>query len=186
MVQKIQNIQLKRLNTLETSQYDDYRKVLQYLKPKPVIKGRKAKDIMQLTFNEVELIKTALKDPQVNNLIDIFYIIFGINRKKLLNCKLVEFFHAYNYVIREINSIVEKEMIALKFEVDPLMNQAGLERLNRFGVLNTLDSLAMRYGTHPDKVKEWQYGYCFSLLYKMNIEKRIENDYREIVKSNSK
>lgn len=191
MINQIQNIQLKRLNTLEPSKYDEYRSVLQYLKPKAVIRKRQAKDIMQLTFNEVELVKQSLRQPDIDGLATIFRIVYGLSRKELLKVRLIEFFHAYNHVIKQVNMIMEQENVKLRFEETDMikrdqLQRAGVERLNIFGVLNTLDAIAQRYGTHPDIVKEWQYGYVFSLLFKMNVERQVQDAYAEIVKHSTK
>lgn len=186
MIEEIQNIKLKHLNRLPSDQYDQYRQVLQYLKPMDTIKGKRANDLMQLTFNEVELIKRSFSNPDISNMETIFSIVFGLSKKELLSCKLIEFFHAYNYVIKQISVIIEQEAAKLKADTSIELQQAGIESMQIFGVLNTLDALALRYGTDPDKVKEWQYGYCFSLLYKMNMENKVQKNYNAIVKANSK
>lgn len=191
MVTNINNVKLKHLQKIPEQQQNEYRNILQYLKPKDVLKGHSAANIFWLSFDKVDMLKRAVSSPDPNSMVDIFQIVFGIDKKKLVNCRLIEFYHAYNYVLKEITSIVERENETLNFEhPDPkhtyMLKQAGIERMNTFGVLNTLDALALRYNTHPEIVKEWPYGYCYSLLLKMNFEKQIEAQYNEIVKANSK
>lgn len=191
MINAINNVKLKHLHRIPHDDYEEYRRMLSFLKPKNMIKGHQANDIFWLTFDQVELIKRTLDNPKIENLLDVFEVVFGIDKKKVLNCRLIPFYHAYNHIVNETVKIIERENTTLGIDEgnltkeERLMRTATGDSLNIFGVLNSLDVLAIRYNTHPDIIKDWKYGYCYSLLLKINVENQINRDYHILIKANS-
>jgi hypothetical protein len=141
-----------------------------------IFNGLKAKDFMELSFKDVEFIKTSLSEPNETNMFKILEIVFGV--KNFSKVRLLEFYKAYNYIVEQITQIIESEKSLSSPASDKLL-MAGIERMTIFGALNILDDIARRYSKSPQEVENWSYGLIFSLSLKMkyenDIQKNLEN-----------
>lgn len=136
-----------------------------------ILHNKKAVDIRELPFKDVQFIKDSLNEPNEANMLEVIKIVF--NFKDFKNLRLYEFYRAYNYIIEQIKDILEKEKI-LQSEPDNRLISAGIEKMNIFGPLNIIDDIARRYSQPPMEVENWSYNWIFSLSLKIKIENDIQ------------
>lgn len=81
------------------------------------------------------------------------------------------------WLIDEMKSINELESQYLRSEPDIKMLQAGINKLDQFGLLNTLDNLAKGSILDYDKIRQMPYNVIFDKQYmevtKSEIEKKL-------------
>ena len=81
------------------------------------------------------------------------------------------------WLIDEMKSINELESQYLRSEPDIKMLQAGINKLDQFGLLNTLDNLAKGDILKYDSIRQTQYNVIFDKQYmevtKSEIEKKL-------------
>ena len=81
---------------------------------------------------------------------------------KLEDCRIIDFYQWQKYVVEELNVRTKREA---QLEItDPRLKQAGAERLNIFGELNTKIALAEQFGTTPQEVGGWNYDFVVNIL----------------------
>lgn len=129
---------------------------LEFIEPKNEINDMQGKAFETLTFNEVSVLKRVIvKDLQTA--LDIFF-----DGLKLEDCRIIDFYQWQKYVVEELNVRTKREA---QLEItDPRLKQAGAERLNIFGELNTKIALAEQFGTTPQKVGGWNYDFVVNIL----------------------
>jgi hypothetical protein len=177
MLDEIKNIKLKELGTLSQSEIEEYTKILKLLRPKAQLGFRKAKNLFEMTFAEVELMRRNVANP--NGIHKAVALLFDCPEKLITDYRLVQFYHALNHLISQLEHLQNLEKINLRSPVKPEMKNAGVDKLDKFGALNTLDALAKEYSTNPMEVEQWKYGLIYSLMWKRKTEAEIDNNLRE-------
>jgi len=81
----------------------------------------------------------------------------------------------------EIESINELEKTYLVSDPDIDMISAGINELNQFGILNTIDQLAGGDILKWNEVKKLKYSDVFDKLYKSTIESRVQKKLNQIM-----
>lgn len=156
--------------------YPDSIYMFKKVKGNPILNGKQAKDLMELRFKDVQLIKDTLQQPNEKDMFRIIKKVFDFDDFE--NIRLLEFYKAYNYIAEQINIIYESEK-KLSTPPSERLLAAGIEKMSIFGALNIIDDIAKRYGIAPQKIENWSYGWIFSLSLKMkyesDIQKNLEN-----------
>lgn len=177
---EIKNIRIAELDTLTPEEVEQYANVLKYLNPVPNVGKYKARDLYEMEFAEVTNIRMAVKDERFFDAMSIYYKIPMIF---LLKKKLIEYSHALNHMVKELNILIEREITVLSREPDQDWVASGVKELDKFGALNVLDQLGQQFGKAPTEVETWTYGLVFGLLWKRSVEADINERYREITKN---
>lgn len=168
------------LGRLSPEEVDSYAKVLKYLKPIPRIGRWKAKQIVEMQFAEVVNLRKDFSSTEGEfRAMSLFY---GVPMWFLMRRRLIEYMHARNYLEAEIKKIDARERKHLFQVPDTDLMAAGIERLDMFGPLNTLDRLAKEFGQPIHEVEQWSYGLIFSLQYKRAVEADIDERLRAMKK----
>ena len=156
--------------------YPDSIYMFKKAKGNPILNGKHAKDLMDLRFKDVQLIKDTLQQPNEKDMFRIIKKVFDFDDFE--NIRLLEFYKAYNYIAEQIKIIYDSEKRLISEPSERLM-AAGIEKMAIFGALNILDDIGKRYGYKPQKVEKWSYAWVFSLSLKMkyesDIQKNLEN-----------
>ena len=177
---EVKNIRIAELDTLTSEEVEQYANVLKYLKPVPSIGKYKAQDLYEMEFAEVVNIRNAVKEQRFFDAMTVYYKIPMIF---LMKKKLIEYSHALNHMMNELNILIEREINVLSREPDQDWVAAGVKELDRFGALNVLDQLGQQFGKAPTEVETWPYGLVFGLLWKRASEADINERYRELTKN---
>ena len=136
--------------------------------------GVDAKDMVELTFSEVEEIKDAFKNLTDNNINRIFELIWNV---KLVDSKVrvLEFYRAFNYVISELEGIYKLEQ-NLGGEPSQKLVNAGIDKLRKFGSLNIIDDIAVKYHKDPEEIEGWKYNKVYWLALKIKTENEVQKN----------
>lgn len=178
---ELRNITFKELFQHEETVFEEYHSVLKHLRPKKITKGKNNYNkLTDMTFGEVISIKLNLQKPNYQAIVSIFKAVFGLTEEQVSGLNVVEFFHAFNWIKEEIVEIYNNEQKNLKGTTEPKLKEAGIERLNVFGDMNSLIMLGKIYATPPHEVEKWNYLTVFSYLMYERISKEISDEYRRL------
>lgn len=151
-----------------------------YIQPSGTFRGYLGVKLSSLTYGQVAGIKQILDNPTEEIIFNAFSHIFGVKRGVYLNAKITEFMAALNYIKEEVISLVETENQLFESDPDPLMEEAGAQRLAMFGELNILKLIGMQFGKSPMEVENWSYNLVISLVVHNNTIIGIEKKYAEL------
>ena len=112
----------------------------------------------------------------------------GINlfRPDVSNMDSNDVFSLVLWVKDQMESISKMEQEFLVSDTDPDMMAAGINELQQFGDLNTIDQLAGGDILKYDAVKSLRYNVIFDKQYKMNVEAKIQKKLIKIQSSKNK
>jgi hypothetical protein len=151
-----------------------------YIKPRGIFAKRKASPLVELTCGEVANIKLNLANPTFDNVYDCFEMVFKVKLNTYLSQDVVSYFYALNWIKENIKKLVEREKNAFGADPDPLLEMAGVKRLAAFGELNTLISIAQKYGKSPAEVENWKYNLVFALMLQDKVAGEVQHAYNEL------
>lgn len=177
---EITNYKLSELEQALPEELELQSNYFKYLKPIAKIGKYKAPDLYEMEFAEVVNIKNAMK---AENYFEAVHLFYRIPKYYLLKIRVIEYTHALNYLTKEMDVLIAREVKALTSEPDQDWIEAGVRNLDRFGPLNVLDDLGQEFGKSPLEVERWPYGLVFGLLWRRTIKADINERYREITKS---
>lgn len=143
---------------------------------------RKARSLGSLSYGDVGSIKISLRDPSIDNIFEIFRIIYGIKEKDILGADVISYFYALKYVKKAIMDLLDSEKKALSSDPDPLLEMAGIKRLSILGEMTTLIRLGRSFGKSPEEIEEWKYNLVFAILVNDKISGEVEKEYRNLNK----
>jgi hypothetical protein len=172
----LKKISLKRLFTLPPDQFETYHNVLKHLQPRPFIEMNSLTD---LSFGEVSGLKVLVQDTSIENLIEIFKMIFKIDENRIMHIDVVKFYETFNWIILEVKNIIQREVDNLTSEPNSKLRDAGIDQLNMFKELNTLIMLGEKFATPPQEVEKWNYSLVFGLMLHNKISTDINNRLAE-------
>jgi hypothetical protein len=147
----IKNITIKEYFTLSnTLVYDS---VFEFLKPTNEFRGKRC-NFKSLSFDEVSVLKKIIGNPTIDNLRLIYKILY---KEWFDGGNVIEFMQSYKWILDKIKEVGERENKLLKSDTDYKLVQAGINNLNKFGILNTKINLAERFGVTPKEIGQWKY-----------------------------
>lgn len=150
--------------------------------------GKRSSILLNFDFESLIYLKWGLLKetlPELfakNDFEQLFFLMFkdrGINLF-LNDIQKIEVNKAMNFIlwiIDELKGIRELESTYLKSDPDSKLVQAGISKLDKFGLMNTLDNLTKGCPWDYDKVRALQYSVVFDKQYmevtKSEIEKKL-------------
>jgi hypothetical protein len=174
---ELKNISIKKLFRLSLNEFENYHNQLRYLMPKDSINKIQGKELTSLTFGDVITIRKSISNPDIENLTNIFQLVFGMKPRKVMSLKTVQFYQSFNWIKEQIELLTKRENKELSSTPEPKLKMAGIDELNKFGELNTLIALSEKFSTNPLEVVKWNYGYVFSLVWQSKISNDINKRY---------
>lgn len=173
-------ITAQQLFLLDRDRFDDYHNLLKHLVAKPIIGKRKINSLTELSFGEVALMKLVIQEPRFESIIKIFKVAFGLKKKQVLQLDVISFYHALNWLKEEVRMIYEREAKNLNAETDSKLKDAGIDRLNIFGEMNTLIALGQKFSKPPQEIENWNYNLVFTLTMHEKISREIQKRFQEL------
>jgi hypothetical protein len=164
---RVNNPKIKHIKS-----FDAYEVLFEYVEPANIINRKEGRTINQLTVNEVAVIKSHVgKDFQT--VLNIFHPDI-----EMRNIRIYDLYQFQKWIIKELEVIMKREE-RLKI-TDTKLIGAGANDLQKYGVLNTIDTIAQRYSQKPQDVGNWNYNYVFILMEKIVMEAQIEKRVRTV------
>ena len=181
---KIDNISIQDYFTLEdTSSYDVF---IDTLKPKNDFNGKRC-HLNNLTFDEVEVLKSIFNKPTPEAIKDLFVELFDLGsyevsaEQEYLNTSVFDLFRAKNYLQQYILNVVKREGQVLAGIPDEKLEMINAgERLKAVSHLLTKMRLAEQFGKAPNEIGAWKYNTVFTLLTANKINQDIQREYQQI------
>ena len=152
------------------------------------IKGRfswrgiapKTSDLWKLNYGDMLELKELATTPATFETIEkIIKLIYGLETVE--NVSVVHLFNCTSWIFEQLTEIVEIENNELKNSVDQKLIDAGIEELNRFGYMPTVDKLAGGDISEYSKVLSWPYDKVFMKLCYENTLSNINKKLNENV-----
>ncbi len=177
---------LDHITVAELFNLKDQNKVKAYLllesklNPHSKFLNRKANALGKLTYGEVASIKKAFAKPTYDKIYHCFDLVWKIKKTTFNGADVVEYFHALRWLKQEINKIVEREIKMFAGDLDPVLEEAGINRLTMFGELNSLKELGKQFGIRPKEIADWSYNEVFSLLLHDKVQAEVQKRYNEL------
>jgi hypothetical protein len=146
----------------------DYLFILELLEPlkvinNPIYKWYKSpktldiKAVKDLSFGDVATIRSNFSEASIENIIEAVQMVVDISAKSILNITIIEFYGIINYIKSELIEITNMEINELSDDSFDINVEAvnAKERMGKYGVLNTIDSLAKKIFYDGLKLKSY-------------------------------
>lgn len=140
-------------------------------------------DINKLSYKKVKGVMRTLRGfESVKDVKDIFETCYDITENEFFNSKIVDYFPAKNYIVKEFANMLEREHKLLSsLSGDALIwEAAGGKRLNRFSDILPINQLGKIYGIYPFELQDYKYIDILTLLTIEKEQTEIEKRFNEI------
>lgn len=201
-MEKIVDYKFKDFIKLEDSELiEKYLLILEFIKPinevenpnyyswdndKPKI--IKIKPLLELSFGQVTEIRNNFNNATIDSIIESISIVTGLQNKEIFKFTITRIYGIINSIKEQLEIISSMEINELSDEEDDidLITVNANERMAKFGVLNTIDSLANGDLLKWDEIEKLPYLTVFTKL-KMDKEKnKIQKEVSELQKKRLK
>jgi hypothetical protein len=176
----------------------DYLVVLELLEPLKVINNpiykwykRKPKTldikaVKDLSFGDVATIRSNFSEASIENIIEAVQMVVDISAKAILNITIIEFYGIINYIKSELIEITNMEINELSDDSFDINVEAvnAKERMGKYGVLNTIDSLAKEDILRWVEIEKLPYMTVFTKLRMDNEKAKIAQEIAELQRKN--
>ena len=151
---ELKNITIGKYLSLPEQLKFRYDLVYDYIKPLNSFNGKEC-NLLNLTFDEVSVVKKILANPKQETIKKLFEICYS--EESLLKCSIFDYFQAKKYIDEEVIRMVEREKKLLKRLPNKKGKKVNTEDLNKFGSLNTKIEIGQMFGVNPYDVGNWKY-----------------------------
>jgi hypothetical protein len=121
----------------------------------------------------------------IDNISKVISIYSKLDEIEILNANCESVFSAYNYLILQLKSIIERDNGRLKSDITVEQKQAGIDMFNELGDFNTIDMIAEKYGYSHSEVEQLSYNLIFLILLKSNISSKFESNYTKLMRNDN-
>lgn len=155
----------------------EYIVILRHLKPRET-----KRRIMFMKLKHVDKFKKLLNSGSDRDLIFIVSKVQEINEEDVLDLSIIEFFGLAASVREQIETIIKAEENGLTPSyIDPkwkIVN--GSEKMEKYGIYNTLDHLTGKKPHLYDHYKNMEYAEIFTILRKWKEEADLQHEMSQI------
>ena len=141
-------------------------------------------DFNRLTYLQVKSCLSLIKNVATWNVqAELFCQAFGISEDIFWKCGIKEYFQAQNHLLEALNNLVEREQKLLK-SIDiqaGIWEQAGGERLAKFGNIMPLVQLGEIYSIFPYDLQHKPYNEILTLLVCHKEKAEVDRAYQKII-----
>lgn len=178
----------------------DYLVFLELLRPLKVIsnpiykwykrntKTLQIKAIKDLSFGDVTVIRNNFNEASIASIIESVKMVVDLTDKQILNLTILEFYGIINYMKSELTDITNMEINELtddSFDIN-IETVNAKERMGKFGVLNTIDSLAKEDILRWSQIEKLPYMTVFTKLRMDNEKNKIQQEIAELQRKKQK
>ena len=137
-------------------------------------------DIGECTFED-----KILACRSIDNIVKVICIYSKLDENEILNASCESVFSAYNYLILQLKSIIERDNGRLKSDITVEQKQAGIDMFNELGDFNIIDMIAEKYSYSHSEVEKLPYNLIFLILLKSNISSKFESNYTKLMRNDN-
>jgi len=162
-----------------------YTQVFKYIEPNNQIYHVQFKGFWSSPYEKYLTVKNLITKQPKGWEFDVIDACFGFTPEQQKNISAYTFFATMDYVSKDLLAILEKEKMLVREPNFDLM-EAGVDKLNKFGDILTVDSLARTYNTTWEEIGKWTYSKVFSILMLEKERAEIQEKYQKIIERKNK
>lgn len=177
---ELKNITFREYVSLEDRTEFDFaiKYGLPFLKPEDVCK---IGDFTQLEFGLIKDLQQDISQGIMwDKLLEYMVLITGKSEEYFLNLSIIRIVRFKNYIVSEIQRIVDIEKSVLSYEPSEDEAMAGIDKLSVFGVYNQLLSVARGNPLDIEKARKLKYVDAFVYLANAKASSDFERELMEI------
>ena len=147
------------------------------------VKGSETEQkIFNMKLKEVEMIRQNINSVNDIDLIKIVAAVQKLDEKEVLDITIIDFFKLLNGIKEQLNIIIKAEENAFApHEINMKWEQVeGSQRMSKFGIYNTLESLSGGDALKYKEYMEMEYSEIFTILLMRKTAADIQSDMSKI------
>ena len=174
---KIENFKLIDFMNQTPELVQEYLVALRYLKPRQT-----AREIFSMKLKEVEMIKRTLNSGEDRDLIVIVSKVQKLSEEAVLDLPIIEFFGIVASIREQMKVILQAEENGLTPSRVDMKWEAvnGSEKMAKFGIYNTLESLSGGDATKYEFFMNMQYSEVFTILLMRKTASDLQHEMNQI------
>ncbi|MEW5675554.1 hypothetical protein ABGT15_04515 [Flavobacterium enshiense] len=174
---------LKPLKSIDNPRFKRW-KIWSNKEPKQLI----IKAPRELTFADVTNIRNYFNEATIHGVIESVKLVSGLSEREILELRITQFYGIINFMKEDLIQLANMEINELSddsFDMNlESVNAKG--RMARFGVLNTIDSLAKEDILRWEEIEKLPYMTVFTKLLMDKEKNDIQRELAEIQKRKQK
>lgn len=192
-METIINYKLREFLQLENlEEVENYIAILELLNPIESVefeeKYIQLKQLKELSFGNVNLVRENLLNPTIDSVMECVELVSGLDRLEIFELPIIDFYSILSGIkeeVIEISNMEQNELISddSNWEYEQVNSN---QRLAKFGILNTINSLANDDVTKWEVIENLNYMVVFTKL-KMDKERaQINKEVNELLRKKQK
>jgi hypothetical protein len=171
---KLENFKLIEFYNQNQELQNEYIHILKYLKPRET-----KKKLFDMTLDEVTTIKTSSSDGEIVHCISLMN---ESTDEEVLDLPIIDFFAYFNFMQQELKNLneIEKNNLTPTYTNPKWDVVGGNERMQKFGILNTLDMLAGGNILNYKEILKMKYSEIFAILLMRKEKNEIEYEISKL------
>jgi len=142
MINELENITVLQFFSLPMDELLQQYNLLKMLKQSDTLKDKKADSILMQPYSMIVKLKKYYSNLTPEAMVTMVKMVFGIENEVQMQFKIVEYFPAVNFIVNGLDKIIELEVKRLTSQPKEELLMAGVEKMQVYGDLNTIDQLA--------------------------------------------
>lgn len=185
MIDEIENITMAEFFSLPAQQMQQQYDLLRNLRESDVLSGHKAEKMDMQPYSVIVKLKKLLQQQTAQTLTQVVELVFKISREQQIFIRLTDYFPALNYIVNGTEQIARMEMNRLSSPPRDELLASGIERMNAYGDLVTIDTLAGGDILKWSQVEAMPWRYIFTKLCMEKDRAEIQDNVDELMRSKS-
>lgn len=173
MTDTINNYKLKEFIKQSDELKAEYINLLRYSNPKET-----KNKLYNMKLRDVDFIKTTFGGGADENIIKIIGLVEEKDESDVMEMKITEFFPLMIGIRKQLETIIQNEEKALTSDHANFKWEAigGSEKMAKFGIYNTLESLSGGDITKYEQIMDMEYAEIFTILYMRRLREDLNQE----------
>ena len=182
MINELENITVLQFFSLPMDELLQQYNLLKMLRQSDTLKDKKADSILMQPYSMIVKLKKYYSNLTPEAMVAMVKMVFGIKNEVQMQFKIVEYFPAVNFIVNGLDKIIELEVKRLTSQPKEELIMAGVEKMQVYGDLNTIDQLAGGDMLKWNEIEKMPWQYVFTKLCMEKDRADIQESYSEIIR----
>lgn len=120
-------------------------------------------DVPVWKYFELQKMFSVEKEPTLHEVVQAVHILTGLEYKKILKMRMYEVCRNYSFIIKGLDDITDKVKFLNSSKPNSKQVRAGIENLNKFGVMNSIKMVADYYNITLEDAEQRPYRDCYAV-----------------------
>lgn len=175
----LDNIRVIELLKLDKESVTPYLQLQEVMKGRGTFNGKEALPLGELEYGQISQFKKDFVKPTYETILKAFELIFKASKHQVLRSRVVDYFYAVNWISEQMIKLIKREEV-LRGNPDPILEAAGVSRLQKFQELPVLMDLAQRFNTEIEAIEKWKYNKVFAMMYYFKEQREVDEEYHRL------